>query len=657
MKKQGKISVTAENIFPIIRQWLYSSQDIFLREIISNAADAITKRQHLENIGEIEKIEDESEIIVTLNKKNHTLTVSDNGIGMSAEEVDKYINQLAYSGLVDFVEKYKDENDAQIIGHFGLGFYSSFMIADKVEIDSKSCFKDKEAVHWQSQEGIDFEMQSSEKEKIGTDIIMNLTEDAIKDYDEYKIKSIIQKYCQFMTYPIYFTVVSDESENTENEEASTKETEASTTEVKEEERKPINNPNPLWNKKPNDVKDEEYIEFYHELFPGMDEPLFWVHLNLDYPFRLKGILYFPRTDIRYESLEGRIKVYYNQVFVADNIPEIIPEFLFLLKGCIDCPDLPLNVSRSFLQDDQYVKKLSGHIVKKVADRLIKVTKDQPEEYEQWWKYLQLFIKYGMMKDPKFSERVSDIALLENTDHEFTRLKDLKNKNDENVENNKDNTEKASSDEPSEPQVEKIYYINEENSLSPYVAMAQKQNHQVYLMTEDIDVQWMSFIEYESQGKLKFVRVDAESDLDNSNDKEVEISQETQDKFIEQIKNINKDQYQVKFQHSGKDALPLMIRENEEYRRMKDLLAQIEKSGDEKTLESFKTMFAQDENKQTLIVNLDQPILKEGTEQDPTLIKYLLQLAKLGQGDLKGSEFIEFLEESASYAFKGTDSRE
>ncbi|NLJ94603.1 MAG: molecular chaperone HtpG [Clostridiaceae bacterium] len=635
MKKQGKISVTAENIFPIIRQWLYSSQDIFLREIISNAADAITKRQHLANLGKVEKYDEEPQIEVVLNTKENTLTVSDNGIGMSADEVNKYINEIAYSGLVDFVEKYQDQSDsgAQIIGHFGLGFYSSFMVADKVEIDSKSCFTENEAVHWLSEEGIEYQMQTSDKAEIGTDIIMHLTEEAIKEYNEFKIRETILKYCQFMSYPIYFSVISDEEETDADEDKAT--------EDEREERKPINNPDPLWNKNPNEVEDQEYIDFYHELFPGMDEPLFWVHLNLDYPFRLKGILYFPSTDVRYENLEGRIKVFYNQVFVADNVPEIIPEFLFLLKGCIDCPDLPLNVSRSFLQDDQYVKKLSGHIVKKVADRLVKVSKDEPEQYQAWWKYLQLFIKYGMMRDQKFADRVYDIALLENTEHEFTYLKDF-------------NIDVSDSADNTENQIEKIYYIDEENTLSPYVALAQKQDKQVYLMTEDIDVQWMSFIEYQSQGKLKFVRVDAESDLDAEDAKETELDQKTQDEFIEQLKKLDQDNYHVKFQHSGTDALPLMIRENEEYRRMKDLLEQIERAGDEQTLESYKSMFAGQENKQTLIVNLDQPIFTDGVRQNPELISYLLKLAKLGQGELKGSEFIEFLEESANYAFKGTE---
>ena len=343
MNKKGKISVTTENIFPIIRQWLYSSQDIFLRELVSNGVDAITKRQHLSNLGEVETFEN-PRIDIILDRKTNQLTISDNGLGMTAEEVDKYINEIAYSGLVDFVEKYQEEGDpkSQIIGHFGLGFYSAFMIADNVEIQTKSCFLDKPAVHWQSEEGIEFEMTAGNRQEVGTDIIMHLTEEAVETYSEFELRSIIRKYCQFMQYPIYFKVISEQIDEEQTDQEET----------------PINNPNPLWNKMPREVEDQEYKDFYYEVFPDGKEPLFWVHLNLDYPFRVKGILYFPKIDLQYEKLEGRIKVFYNQVYVADNVPEIIPEFLFLLRGCIDCPDLPLNVSRSFLQDDQYVKKLS-----------------------------------------------------------------------------------------------------------------------------------------------------------------------------------------------------------------------------------------------------------------------------------------------------------
>ncbi|HHU53463.1 MAG TPA: molecular chaperone HtpG [Clostridiaceae bacterium] len=627
MNKKGKISVTTENIFPIIRQWLYSSQDIFLREIVSNGVDAITKRQHLANLGQVDEF-DNPRIDIVLDQKNQTLTVSDNGIGMTAEEVDKYINEIAYSGLVDFVEKYQEEGDpkSQIIGHFGLGFYSSFMVADKVEIQTKSCFADQPAVHWQSEEGIEFEMAQGRRETAGTDIIMHLTEEAAEKYSEFELRAVLRKYCQFMQYPIYFNVlkVKDETEK--------KDDNAEDIETEQEKEKSINNPDPLWNKRPAQVKEQEYKDFYYEVFPDGKEPLFWVHLNLDYPFRVKGILYFPKLDLQYERLEGRIKVFYNQVYVADNIPEIIPEFLFLLRGCIDCPDLPLNVSRSFLQDDQYVRKLSSHIVKKVADRLLEAKRKQPGQYQEWWQYLQVFVKYGMMSDRNFSERVKDIALLKDVNGEYTMLKDIPEGN--------------------------VYYTPSENELTAYTAMAQKQGKTVYVLDQEIDLQWMSYLEFNSQGKIKFVRVDAETETEQSNVKAEEITEEQKTVFTNLLKTLCADRYEVKYQASGTDSLPLLIRESEEIRRMNDLVDQIKRSGDKRMLESMQQMLDKEENKPSLIVNTDQPLLerlkKLNQDQALDLIDYLLKLAKLGQGSLKGTEFIEFLELSAEYAFESTE---
>ncbi|MGI6579438.1 MAG: molecular chaperone HtpG [Saccharofermentanales bacterium] len=627
MNKKGKISVTTENIFPIIRQWLYSSQDIFLREIVSNGVDAIIKRQHLANLGQVDEFAN-PRIDIVLDQKNRTLTVSDNGIGMTAEEVDNYINEIAYSGLVDFVEKYQDEGDpkSQIIGHFGLGFYSAFMVADKVEIQTKSCFEDQPAVHWQSEEGIEFEMTQGQRETAGTDIIMHLTDDAVRQYTEFELRAILRKYCQFMQYPIYFNLLKekDETEKTDDN------LEATATEQETE--KPINNPDPLWNKRPAQVEQQEYKDFYYEVFPDGKEPLFWVHLNLDYPFRVKGILYFPKLDLQYERLEGRIKVFYNQVYVADNIPEIIPEFLFLLRGCIDCPDLPLNVSRSFLQDDQYVRKLSSHIVKKVADRLLEVKRKEPDQYQEWWQYLQVFVKYGMMSDRNFSERVQDIALIKDVTGEYTALKDISEGN--------------------------VYYTPGENELSAYTAMAQKQGKTVYVLDQDIDLQWMSYVEFNSQGKFKFVRVDAEAATEQTGKHAEEIAQEQKTILTDLLRSLDVDQYEIKYQASGANSLPLLIRESEELRRMKDLLDQVERSGDEQMLESIKQMLEKEDNKPSLIVNTDQPLLErlENLNQDQALdlISYFLKLAKLGQGSLKGTEFIEFLESSAQFAFKSTE---
>lgn len=613
MNKKGKISVTTENIFPIIRQWLYSSQDIFLRELVSNGVDAITKRQHLSNLGEVETFEN-PRIDIILDRKTNQLTISDNGLGMTAEEVDKYINEIAYSGLVDFVEKYQEEGDpkSQIIGHFGLGFYSAFMIADKVEIQTKSCFLDKPAVHWQSEEGIEFEMTAGNRQEVGTDIIMHLTEEAVETYSEFELRSIIRKYCQFMQYPIYFKVISEQIDEEQTDQEET----------------PINNPNPLWNKMPREVEDQEYKDFYYEVFPDGKEPLFWVHLNLDYPFRVKGILYFPKIDLQYEKLEGRIKVFYNQVYVADNVPEIIPEFLFLLRGCIDCPDLPLNVSRSFLQDDQYVKKLSGHIVRKVADRLKEVSRKERKQYEEWWQFLQVFVKYGMMSDQTFSDRVHDIVLIKDVEGNYHSLKDL-------------------------PEGE-IYYTPSETELSAYTAMAQKQGETVYLLDQEIDIQWMSYLEFNSQNKIKFIRVDAEADSGIEKD----VDKKDEELVSQYISEIEPDQYEIKFQAIGKDSLPLLIRESEETRRMNDFFEQIKNSGDQQAIDSIEQMMQNDPNKPALIVNTDQPVLdklqKLGKEQASELTNYFLKLAKLGQGSLKGQEFIDFLELSAKYAFESNE---
>lgn len=623
MNKKGKISVTTENIFPIIRQWLYSSQDIFLREIVSNSVDAITKRRHLANLGEVAAFED-PRIDIVLDKQAKTLTISDNGIGMTAEEVDKYINEIAYSGLVDFVEKYQDAGDSQsqIIGHFGLGFYSSFMVADNVEIQSQSCFIDNNAIHWQSEEGIEFEMKNGQRETVGTDIIMHLTEEALETYTEFELQAIIRKYCQFMQFPIYFNSIAAADSVEESEEKSADEQDDRT-------ESPINDPNPLWNKMPSQVEDQEYRDFYYNVFPDGKEPLFWVHLNLDYPFKVKGILYFPKIDLQYEKLEGRIKVFYNQVYVADNVPEIIPEFLFLLRGCIDCPDLPLNVSRSFLQDDQYVKKLSSHIVKKVSDRLLEVFRKEREQYEEWWQYLQLFVKYGMMSDPKFSERVHDIALIKTVDGEYISLKDL-----------------AEGD---------IYYSPNENELSAYTAMAQKQGKIVFILDQEIDTQWMSYLEFNSQNKFKFVRVDAEAD----SEPEKKIDENIKEIINNLIAEHAGQEYEIKYQAIGEDSLPLLIRENEESRRMNDFYEQIKKSGDQQAIDSISQMMQNDANKSSLIVNTDQPIMDHinilESDEASQLIDYLLKLAKLGQGSLKGSEFIEFLELSAIYAFKSSES--
>ncbi|NLO36573.1 MAG: molecular chaperone HtpG, partial [Clostridiaceae bacterium] len=502
-QERGNVSVNTENIFPIIRKWLYSDRDIFLRELVSNAADANAKLRRLAAIGEAELSEDETlKIEIIFDKANKQLQVIDNGIGMTADEIRKYINQIAFSGVMDFVEKYKEKGVASegIIGHFGLGFYSAFMVSDLVRIDTRSHTPGAEAASWESEDGMSYVMDTSDKADRGTRITLTLSDEGAAFLTGTKIREILDKYCSFMPDPIYFTDLEAEEERKKREEEDRKRRaeekakqakeaaekgepapEASEEDDKPYEPQPINDTKPLWLKKPSECTDEEYKSFFHKTFHDYRDPLFWIHLNLDYPFNLKGILYFPRMDNVYESLEGRIKIYYNQVFVADNIKEIIPEFLFLLKGTIDCPDLPLNVSRSFLQNDTYVAKLSQHIIRKVSDKLSQLFKDQREDYEKYWQDIGVFVKYGMMKEDKFFDRVKDIVLYQTVDKTYKVLSDL------------DDT---------------ILYTPDPKQQVAYVQMARARDLAVIVMDQEIDNHFMSFIEYKHQGK-KCKRVDAE----------------------------------------------------------------------------------------------------------------------------------------------------
>ena len=452
MAKKGSLSITSENIFPVIKKWLYSDHDIFYRELISNGCDAITKLKKLELMGEYEKPEDvEYKIQVSVNPNEKTITIRDNGLGMTEEEIDKYINQIAFSGVQDFMEKYKDKaNEDQIIGHFGLGFYSAFMVADKVTIDSLSYQKDAKPVHWESEGGIDYEMTEGEKAEVGTTIVLYLNEDSTEFSNEYRAREVIEKYCAFMPVSIFLEneTAEPQYDTIEKDELTEKDTvvetviEPAKTEEKEKEdgtketveiepsrekykilRRPValNDTNPLWNKHPNECTEEQYKDFYRKVFRDYKEPLFWIHLNMDYPFNLKGILYFPKINMEYESIEGTIKLYNNQVFIADNIKEVIPEFLMLLKGVIDCPDLPLNVSRSALQNDGFVKKISDYITKKVADKLSGMCKTDRETYEKYWDDIAPFIKFGYIKDEKFADKMGDYILYKNLEGKYLTL--------------------------------------------------------------------------------------------------------------------------------------------------------------------------------------------------------------------------------------------
>ncbi|MDY5484056.1 MAG: molecular chaperone HtpG, partial [Clostridium sp.] len=481
--KTGSLSINSENIFPIIKKWLYSDHDIFYRELISNGCDAITKLKKLALMGEYEQQEDEEyKIQVTVNQEDKTITVEDNGIGMTAAEVEEYINQIAFSGAQDFLEKYKDKaNEDQIIGHFGLGFYSAFMVADRVTIDTLSYQKDAAPVHWESDGGTEFSMDEGDKTGHGTKITLFLNEDSTEFSNEYRAREVIEKYCAFMPVPIFLTNATAEPqyETIEKDQLTDKDkvietiVEEAKTEEKEKEdgtkevveispakekykilKRPValNDVNPLWNKHPNECTEEEYKEFYRKVFMDYKEPLFWIHLNMDYPFNLKGILYFPKINMEYESIEGTIKLYNNQVFIADNIKEVIPEFLMLLKGVIDCPDLPLNVSRSALQNDGFVKKISDYITKKVADKLSGMCKTDRETYEKYWDDIAPFIKFGCLKDAKFADKMDDYIIFKNLEGKYLTLKDCMEKaKEENHEN-------------------KIFYVTDEKEQSQYINM-------------------------------------------------------------------------------------------------------------------------------------------------------------------------------------------
>ena len=478
VSEKGNISIQTEDIFPIIKKWLYSEKDIFLREIVSNASDAISKLKKLSDIGEAMLPENyKPRITVSVNKEKGTLAVSDNGIGMTDEEVKKYINQIAFSGAKDFVEKFKDKtDDQQIIGHFGLGFYSSFMVSTKVRIDTLSYKEGSRAVSWESEGSTEYSMEPSERKEFGTTVTMYIAEDSKEFLDAWKIREILRKYFAFLQYEIYLI---DENE---------KKSEDSEDDTKGKEEKPINNTYPLWLKNPRECTDEEYKNFYHEVFTDFNDPLFWIHINMDYPFNMKGIIYFPKLKHEFETMEGQIKLYYNQVFVADNIKEVIPEFLMLLKGCLDCPDLPLNVSRSFLQNEGYVRKIASHITKKVADKLTLMFKKDRENYEKYWGDINPFIKYGCLREPKFFERVKDIIIYKTINDKFLTTEEY-------LEQNKESDKK-------------IYYVNDENQQAHYIRMFKENNMDAVILNTLIDSHFISFMEQEYKD-VKFMRVDSD----------------------------------------------------------------------------------------------------------------------------------------------------
>lgn len=543
-EKKGFLSIHSENIFPIIKKWLYSDHDIFVRELVSNAADAITKMKRLKSLGEAENTEEAYEILVKYDKDREEVIFEDNGLGMTADEIEEYINKIAFSGAEDFVKKFKDKSDEdQIIGHFGLGFYSAFMVASQVTIDSLSYKPGSEPAFWACDGGTEFTMKKGERTTRGTKITLKLSEDGRDFKNEYKIKNTLHKYCSFMPYPIYFEALDaakaapkPELEN----ELDIEEAEGNN------ERKPINETRPLYLETPSSISDEKYREFYRNTFVDFKEPLFWIHLNMDYPFKLKGILYFPKLDLNFGDMEGQIKLYNSQVYVADNIKEVIPEFLMLLKGVIDCPDIPLNVSRSFLQNDGFVTKISDYIRNKVADKLLALYKTDREKYQEYWNDINIFIKFGMLKDEKFYEKTKSAIILRNTKGEFKAFEDMA---------------------PAPEEEKTLYYTSDVKAQQSHIDLMEEQGYDVFVMGERIDSAFISLLE-ERYGKLKFKRVDG--DIEALSEKE-EAAEDYSSK-TEAIKSaLGMEHLNVSYKRLKTPTLAAIIVEDEEKRRFQDMM--------------------------------------------------------------------------------------
>lgn len=602
----GNISVNSENIFPIIKKWLYSDKDIFIRELVSNGCDAITKLKKLAGIGEASLSEDEQfKITVTVDKDKKQLCFEDNGIGMTKDEVEKYITDIAFSGATEFLEKYKDENDktAQIIGHFGLGFYSAFMPSEKVEIETLSYKDGEKPVYWSCDGSMTYEISEGARTERGTKIILTIAEDSKDFLEEYKVREILSKYCSFVPVPIYFEVAGKEPEKDKDGNVILP--------------SPINEVTPLWAKAPKDCKDEDYKDFYRKVFLDFNEPLFWIHLNVDFPFNLKGILYFPKINHEFSVNEGQIKLYNNQIFVADNVKEVIPEFLMLLKGVIDCPDLPLNVSRSFLQNDGYVKKISAHITKKVADKLKEIYTKQREDYDRYWEDINVFIKYGCMRDEKFYEKVKDFIIYKNLDGKHITLSEYLAGKD-----NKD-----------------VYYVSDENLQSQYINMFRTQGLDAVILPSLIDTHFISFIEMKEEG-VKFKRID--SSVSETADKDAKKDEKADEKITGIFKDALKDDsLKIEVQALKSEDMPAVILLSEESRRMQEMYRsygqQFAGMGD-----MFKDEF-------TLVVNSANPLIKkldsvEGEDRD-MLAKQIFDLAMLCHKPLEPEKMTEFVKRS------------
>lgn len=625
--KKGSLTIDSENIFPIIKKWLYSDHDIFAREVISNGCDAITKLKKLALMGEWEEPEGEKyRIDVYASPEEKTLTFVDNGIGMTEEEVDKYINRIAFSGATDFLDKYKDKaNEDQIIGHFGLGFYSVFMVADKVTIDSLSYIDGAKPVHWECDGGTDFFMEEGDRTERGTAITLYLSEDCYEFANEYRIKEVIEKYCSFMPYEIYFTDEDKAKEAVDETESEETETEDSKTDKKKkDEPKPLNNINPLWIKNPSECTDEEYQEFYRQVFLDFKPPLFWIHLNMDYPFNLKGILYFPKINTNYEQIEGKVKLYNNRVFVADNIKEVIPEFMLTLKGVIDCPDIPLNVSRSALQNDGFVKKISDYITKKVADKLTGMCKTDRENYEKYWDDISPFIKFGCLKDAKFSEKMNDYMLFKNLDGKYITLPDYLEAGKEKYEN-------------------KVFYVTDEQAQSQYINMFKEEGMDAVILTHNIDNPYISSLEAKNEG-VKFYRIDSEITDNLAGEK---LSEEDIKAYTEKLtemfkKALGVEKLNVKVESFKNENISSLLTQSEDSRRMEEMMK----------MYSMGAMPGLDygADSETLVLNANNSLVKylldnpEGENADKICCQ-LYDLAVIANRPLSPSEMTKFVARS------------
>ena len=694
-EKHGNLSINSDNLFPIIKKWLYSDHDIFYRELISNGCDAITKLKKLDMMGEYELPADyKAKIQIIVNPDEKTLKFIDNGLGMTADEVEEYINQIAFSGATDFIEKYKDKaNDDQIIGHFGLGFYSAFMVADQVTIDTLSYKKGATPVHWACDGGTEFDMTDGTKEGVGTEITLYLNEDCLEFANEYRAREVIEKYCSFMPTPIFLskanaeteyetidaadkldtdTVVEEIHEEAKTEEKENENGEKEVVEVSPAKEKlkivkrpvPLNDTNPLWAKNPKDCTDEEYKDFYRKVFLDYKEPLFWIHLNMDYPFNLKGILYFPKINTEYDSIEGTIKLYNNQVFIADNIKEVIPEFLMLLKGVIDCPDLPLNVSRSALQNDGFVKKISEYITKKVADKLIGMCKTEKESYEKYWDDISPFIKFGCLKDTKFCDKMNDYILFKNLDDKYLTLPELLVKEEEKKDDAEvldkdgnpitntgdaaasdhtaDGSDTSADSEKDERKV--IYYVTDKVQQGQYIKLFKEQNMQAVILDHNIDTSFITQLEQRNE-KYKFMRIDADVTESLKDETSAEDLKAETDALTEVFKKaLNNDKLTVKVEKLKNENISSIITLSEEGRRMQDMMKMYAMNG---MGGMDMNMFAAD---QTLTLNANNELVKyifehKDSENVPMFCEQLYDLAVLSNHPLSVDEMTKFVERS------------